>query len=308
MKNNFLIISNDKVVIDSKISKIRSEIKEKKLEIIKYDMTDTSISAVVEELDTFNFLSNCKMIICYNCSFIEGEVNKELKYLKEYLTNPSDNYLIMISSKISEKKEIKELLSKNVEIIESGISSEYLVKCHLDNFTMENKTVKYFVSYCLGNNEKILNELEKIKSYKSDDNDKNITSEDIDKIVIREYDDDIFDLVNAIARRNKDKTIELYKRLIQKEKDAINIIASISSQIRLLYSVKTLKEERLSVNAIASIVKVKPMAVSIALENCDNFSSKKLLSLLNTLSEIDYKSKSGNTSGNILFEIFLLNI
>ena len=81
MKHNFLIISDDKIVIDQKISKILSDIPFKEREIVKYDMSDTLISSMIEELDTYNFLSFCKVVICYNCAFLEGEVNKEIKYL-----------------------------------------------------------------------------------------------------------------------------------------------------------------------------------------------------------------------------------
>lgn len=309
MKNNYLIVSNDKVVIDNKVSKILSEINIKEIEIIKYDMSETTIPVIIEELDTYNFLSNCKMVICYNSAFIEGEVNKDLKILKNYVSNPSENYLVLVASKISDKKEIKELLSSGFEIIDSKISSEVLVKNNLKEFRMENKTVKYFVSYCLSNNEKILNELEKLKHYKADSPDKIITIEDIDKVVIKEYDEDIFDLVNAIAQRNKTKCFDIYFRIFQKEKDIVNIIASIASQLRILYNVKILSQKRISVDNIAKILKVKSGAVSIALNNCGNFSEKKLLYLLNELADIDYKTKSGQVpNSDIVFKTFLMSI
>jgi DNA polymerase-3 subunit delta len=228
--------------------------------------------------------------------------------LKNYINNPSDNYLVLVASKVSDKKEIKELLSNNIEIIDSGISSEVLVKNNLGKFKMENRTVKFLVSYCLGNNEKILNELEKIKQYKFFDNNDVITTDDIEMIAIKEYDDDIFDLVNAIVRKEKKKSFDIYFRLMKKEKDIINIVASVSSQIRLLYSVKILSEKRMSVESMAKMLNVKTRAVSIALENCYNFSEKKLLYLLNELADIDFKSKSGSYSNFLLFRNFLINI
>lgn len=309
MKNNYLIVSDDKIVIDNKISKILSEINIKGIEIIKYDMSEITIPSIIEELDTYNFLSSCKMVVCYNCTFIEGEVNKDLKLLKNYISNPSDNYLILVASKISDKKDIKEFLASGIEIIDSGISSEVLVKNNLKEFKMENRTVKYFVSYCLSNNEKILNELEKLKHYKADSSDKLITVEDIEKVVIKEYDEDIFDLVNAIAQRNKPKCFDIYFRISQKEKDIVNIVASIASQLRILYSVKVMSQGKLSIENMAKILKVKSGAVSIALNNCGNFSEKKLLFLLNELAEIDYKTKSGKISNSsTLFKTFLMSI
>lgn len=313
MKKNFLIISDDKIVIDNKIAKIMQEIDIKNKEIVKFDMEIVTIPDVLEELNTYNFLSDCKVVICYNSTFIEKDVPKDMakdfKKLREYIQNPSDNYLIMVAKSKSNKKEITELLT-NVEIIDSGISSELLVKNNLEDFKMENSTVKYFVNYCLRNNEKILNELQKIKCYKQDEN-RLITVDDINKIALREYDEDIFDLVNAIARCDRKNIFAIYKRLIKKEKDCTNIIASIAALLRRLYSIKILKKQKISVNEMARMLNVKTMAISLSLENCDNFTTKKLLKLLNELSSIDYANKTTNSSygeDNLAFELFLLSI
>ena len=307
MKNNIIIISDDKVTIDLTIKNIIKRINIKDLEIIKYDYPDTSIDYVLEDLNTYNLLASCKLIIYDNCSFLNKDIDKSLKELKQYIINPSNNYLIMINNSLSEKKEIKELLN-SVLLINDKISSDKLIIDNLEDLKMDNQTIKYFCNYCLNNNEKILNELDKIKNYKYDQDNKNVTIDDINNIVIKDYNDDIFDLVNAIIKNNKDRAFELYYRLIQKEKDTVNIIASVAGSIRNLYSVKTLNEKKYKQQEISDILGIKPYAVSIALENCNNYSSKKLLYLLNTLSDIDYKTKSGNGDANILFEIFLLNL
>lgn len=306
-KRNFLILSEDKVVIDAKINNILSNIKDHDSQLIKYDLEMTSLYNVIEELDTYDFLSNCKIVVCYNCSFLEGASNDDIKYLDKYLNNPSNNYLILVASKLSEKKEIKKLLV-NMEIVDSKFSSEILIKSRLNNFSMDNKTVKYFAEYCLYNNEKIINELDKIKLYKIDEENKNISINDINMLVAKDYDENVFDLVNAIAKRDNNKIFEIYYRIVKSEKDIVGLLAGISSQLRLLYCVKLLNDDRISVNEISKMLNVKFRAVTIALENCCNFSYKKLIMLLNDLSDLDYKIKSSDISSSLAFEMFLLKI
>ena len=106
MLHNYIIISDDKVTIDFKINELLAKIPYNEKEIIKYDMSITPISVVLEQLNTYNLLSECKIIICYNCNFLEGENCKDIANLKEYLINCSENYLIMIATKVSEKKEV----------------------------------------------------------------------------------------------------------------------------------------------------------------------------------------------------------
>ena len=92
MKNNIIIVSEDKVAIDLAIKDIIKKINIKDLDIIKYDYPLTTIDYVLEDLNTYNLLANCKLIIYENCSFLSKDADKSIKELKEYLNNPSDNY------------------------------------------------------------------------------------------------------------------------------------------------------------------------------------------------------------------------
>ena len=197
---------------------------------------------------------------------------------------------------------------KYLDVIDGRISSEILIKKNLDNFTMDNRTVRYLSSYCLGDNEKILNELQKIKCYKLNDEKKEITINDIDNLVIKNYDENVFDLVNAIVRRDKPLSFDILSRILQKQKDSVTIVASIASQIRLLYSIKTLKEDKVRESEMSSILGVKQGDISIASQNCDNFSSKKLLYLIDELAKIDLKSKSENIDSELLLKKFIFDI
>ena len=305
MKNNFLIESNDYVAISSKIENIIKDIKSK--EIIKYDLTITNFDTVLENLNTYNFLSDFKVVICYNTFFLTPGDYPELKELKKYLENPSDNYLILVTDSLSTKKEVKDLL-KYFDVIDCRISSEVLIKKNLGVFSMDNRTVRYFANYCLGNNEKILNELQKIKCYKLNDIKKEITINDIDNLVIKDYNENVFDIVNVIVRRDKTLAFDILSRILQKQKDSVTIIASIASQIRLLYSIKILKDDGIRESEMALILGVKQGAISIASQNCDNFSSKKLLYLINELAKIDLKSKSENIDSEFLLKQFIFDI
>ena len=73
---NYLILSEDEITIKSNIDKIIKESKFKDYELIKYDLTVNSINEVLEELDTYNFLTTNKIIVLYNstcsCSFSKG--------------------------------------------------------------------------------------------------------------------------------------------------------------------------------------------------------------------------------------------
>lgn len=305
-KNNYLIISNDKVVIDSKLNDIVKKIDAKEKEIIKMSLSEKTVDDFLDELNTYNFLCDIKIVILYDAYFIEGDTNydKELPKIEKYLEQDSDNVLILIAEKQSSKKNLSGILDK-LNILDTNISTESLIKNNLEGYKIDDRTTKYLIDTCHNNNERVLNELEKLKLYKIDE--KEINREDIDKIVIKEYDDSIFDLVNAISARNKTKALELYNRLIEKE-DGSLIVGAIASKLRMIYSVKVMRDKKLKVDEMAQILGVKNAAVSITLENCDNFSDNRLISLLKELSNIDIKSKSGGKNIDLYFRLFLMNI
>ena len=310
--NIYLIESTDIIVINKMINDILKKNNLDSNNIIRHNMQEVSIGAVTHELDTYNFLMDKKIIICDDCFFmsptrVKSAIEHDLKALKKYIENPNkDNYLIMICDRLSDKKEIKELITSNVTRMNANVNINDLIKDNLEDFSMSSVTINFLINYCLNDNEKILTELEKLKAYKYDE--KVITTEDITAIVIKDYDEDVFDLVNAVIKRNKNLAYEIYKRIMIKEKDTTLIVASISSNIRNMYSSKILMKDGMSVDNIALSLGVKPRAVTIALDNARMFSEKTLLSFLEKLADLDIKSKTGYGDSETLFEIFLLNL
>ena len=305
---NYLILSDDKVVIDNNINKIIKESKLKDYELIKYDLTECELDNVIEELDTNNFLSNNKVIVLYNAFFIEdSKESKSLLRIIKYLNNPNpDNIFVMIANKKRSGKDLDELLSK-VSLVQTELSPYDLIKNNLEDYKMDSKAIKELVDLSLNNNEKIINELNKLKMYRFDTPTKQITYEDVKNVVIEEFNDNAFDLVSAITNKNKEKAFDLYNRLIITTESTI-LVASIANKVKTLYQTKILSEEGLRANEIAETLNVKVGAINYALNECNNFSSKKLLKLLKDLSDIDYKSKSQNIDIDFLFKMFLLSL
>ena len=171
---------------------------------------------------------------------------------------------------------------------------------------MDFKTIKYLISYCDNDNERILNELEKLKCYKLEE--KEITINDIDEAVIKLTGDNIFNLIDAIVAKNKSRAYSITQELINKGEDISKIIIMTSDQFRLMYQVKSLLKEGYNQESIASKLKIHPYRVKLAIEKGYNYSSKTLLSNLDYFFNLDYMIKSGNNNPKLVFELFLANL
>lgn len=300
--NSYLIISSDKINIDSNIQEILKEIKDD-YDLIKYNGENDLLESAVEELDIPNLFSNKKVVI-FN-GFENIDKDSDISILIKYLENPSENHLILVGDSV--KKSVLSKISNNLNIIEKELTSADLIKKNLTGYKMDSDTIAYFVDYCLGNNEKLLNELKKLQILKVDDKDKTITIDDIKENVIRDFEDDPFLLPNAISKKDKQKAIEIFNRLSSKEKEPVKILGTISHQIRTLYIAKVLSKT-MSVQEISEFTGQKNYPITLAINNSQNFTEKELLDMLEALSDIDIKSKSEYGNMDLLFELFIIGL
>ena len=303
MHKLYLLEGDNSFLINKEITKI---IDNKDLEIIRFDLENNTIDDVIETLDTYDMFGKQKLVMVSNPIFLNNVVESFSidKFIK-YLNNPSDNILILISNKINKRlKLVKDILPyfNYIELKELNIYD--FIKSNLNNYKMDNITINYFINRVGNNYHTIENELNKLKLLKEDT--KIITKEDIDLICKKNIQDSIFDLIDFILSKQKDKVIDLYNHFINNGTEVFGILILLSNQIRLIYNVKVLS--KYNDFEIANILDVKEYPVKLARNKGLRYSKKELLDLLYNLGNMDEDIKSGKQLPNISFLSFILNM
>ncbi len=292
--NNYLIISSDEITISLTIDKI---IKDNSItEVIKYDLVSSPLDKLIEDLDTFSLFSNKKVVIGYNAYFLSSTKAKTIEQdttsLEKYLSNPSENILILVTEKVDNKKKITKLITEKSKVISSDIKIEDVIKNNLDGYKMDNYTISYLVNYCNNDNSKIMNELNKLKSYKLED--KIILKEDIDNIVMKSFSDNVFSLIDAIAKRNKVKAYSLYQELINNGEDINKIVALLEDQYRMMYNGRLLlKDYNNNYDQVAELLGIHPFRFRKAIEASFNYSLDDLFNFLKRICDVEISIKTG---------------
>ena len=174
----------------------------------------------------------------------------------------------------------------------------------LKDYNIDYKTIKLFIDR-VGNNPLIIrSEINKIKIYKG--NDKNITDEDIINLTTKLIEIEIFKLIDYIVRKNKEKALELYYEMLKMNEEPIKIIVILANQFRIMYQSKELLKKGYSEKDIASILKIHPYRVKLAIQNSRNYTSETLLKHLNDLADIDVGIKTGTLNKDLALELFIL--
>lgn len=310
MSNFYLLYGEDNAVIDNEINKIIKKLNIK--DIIKYSFDSTDVETVLEDASTISMFAPKKIIILEDCNFFKANKTiDKIELLENYLEHYNPNsYLIFIinSEKIDTRKKIYKELKKNALIVECKKGDNNYLINYVEEYLKENsynlEDINYFLKQVGNNIDNIKNELDKLFMYKLAD--KNITNADIDKITIKDMENDIFELTDAIIARDINKSLMLLEEFLNKNYDEIQIIMLLASQFRFLFQVKRLMNKNKRYDEIAKILEVNPYRVKFTIKKLYSYSETMLLEYIKKLAQMDQNIKLGLMNKRLALELFII--
>ncbi len=136
----------------------------------------------------------------------------------------------------------------------------------------------------------IINEVSKLVAYK---NKEVITEDDVKNMVSKKFDDNIFNLVDAIGSKNPKLALKYLDEQIENGVDANYLLAMIVYQFRNLVFVKLMDEEGIPMKSMGSTAKMHPFVLRKTLSQVRRFTSIGLRKIYLKLLEVDIDLKSG---------------
>lgn len=303
----YLLYGTKEFQINEEIKKICKNIDE--MNISRYDLTNDLLSLAIEDAQTLSLFEDKKVVIIENADMFTGSTSKDSEIVQKYLDNINENttlIFIVHNDKLDTRKKITKLIKEKGKVLEYNdeLDTISLVRKLFKGYNIDYKTINLFIDR-IGNNPLIIqNEINKIKIYKG--NDKNITDEDILNLTIKLIEIDIFKLIDYIVKKDKEKALELYYEMLKMNEEPIKIVVILANQFRIIYQAKELFKKGYSEKDIASILKIHPYRVKLAIQNGRNYTSKTLLKYLNDLANIDIGIKTGTLNKDLALELFIL--
>ncbi len=183
-----------------------------------------------------------------------------------------------------------EFLKKDFVLVDANRMDKELVKKLITAYLakiskkIDADAMDELIESCNGYLTRIMNELNKLVCFDLDS--ENITKESVDKLVNKDIEFSVFELTEALSKKDGDKAIRLLKLM---EKDQ-GVFALISNQFRRLFyaSISDLTNAEL-----AGLLGVKEFAVMKARQLAKGFSKAQLKKICSLLEEMDYAVKSG---------------
>ena len=310
--NSYLLESEDSLSLQTERDYIIHENHFEDAVINTYDMEEVPLENALEDLDTYGFLSDKKVIVIENIEVLKyDDFKKDFEHLFLYIKNPNpDNLLILESNKLNNTLKVTKELKKICKYIEISIDIKSYIKNAFKGYKIDTNTMNLLEEYCLGDYSKIANECLKLKNYKMDD--KIITKEDVIELVPKKLGDSkdlTFAFSRSLGLRDREDALRKYLELLSFDLEPISIIGLLASQVRITYQVKLLEKERLSDKDIAATLGEKSdYRIRKTRELTKYYTEEELLKLMQELADMDYKMKTEDVDGNHLIEMFILNI
>ena len=289
-----------------------------------FDMKEASYDEVELDLVSLPFFADEKIVILDHLLDVttakkRNLTDEDLKQFENYLENPSESTRLVIfaEGKLDSKRRLVKLLKRDAQIIEATTPKEQEVKRYFASqaqelgLQFEGDSLDQLLlksGYDFGELQK---NIALLQAYKEDGQ---ITLEDIEEVVPKSLQDNIFDLTQMILKCQIDQARNLVKDLRLQGEDEIKLIAILLSQFRMYSQVKIFSEEGQSESQIVASLsdlsgrKVNPYQVKFALRDSRRLSLSFLKQAMMTFIEADYAIKSGTYEKDYLFDLALLKV
>ena len=289
-----------------------------------FDMKETAYAEVELDLVSLPFFADEKIVILDH--FVDVTTAKkryltddELQSFEGYLSAPLETtrLIVIAEGKLDSKRRIVKLLKRDAQLLEATELKEQELRAHfaeeikslglaIDSQAFDQLLIKSGFDFS-----EIQKNLEFLKTYKGASS---ITISDIEEAIPKTLQDNLFDLIQMILKKQIDSARSLVKDLRLQGEDEIKLLAILLSQFRIYTQVKLLKQEGRTESQIVSDLseltgrKVNPYQVKFALRDSRGISLSYLEQALCLLIDTDFQMKSGTYEKDYLFDLALLKL
>ncbi len=321
----YLFTGIEKYLIDKTIDMLREKYIDKSFETLNYvvlDGKDIDFDNILDACETLPFMAEKKLVIIKDINEVMENKGTDFdKRLGEYISK-LDHYLTLIiidkSNSLNKTSNIYKAVKKLGGVVEfNKLKGRDLNAWVEKKFKEYNKNISYgnisyFIqssSYNTYNSLNTLydleNEILKIVNYTQE---KEISKEDIDLVLSRTLDTNIFNLLSYLNRRDSEAALRTFNELYISNEPVQRILAMIIRQIRLMLSYKLYRERGDTEGSIQKKLQIKDYEFKRISKESSSFSKEYLLQALELILRLDIKQKTSSQDEKLALEMLIIQL
>lgn len=311
----YIISGSDSYLIDQKLNEIIKQNKD--ADVIKVDASGKTFSyyEVLDSIGSVGLFASSSIVLVKDPSILKRKVENDLsvEQLIEYCKKPIyENVLVFYTYENDFKKTLKAYkdISKNADVIELKVDPKNFYSLCLDvakkySFKLDNNCFNIVYKACNNSLALFKQNMDILELYPD-----KITQDVVDTLLISSNEENVFNLINALTNKKVSDSIYYAKRILSNDSNINGLISLLAGQLRFLYEVSFWSKTDSNPNYIADKMDVKSVyRIQKALESLRYLRGNEIMSLLDKLANLDYKSKVNSDYDDTLkLELFIVGM
>ncbi len=269
-------------------------------------------AAIMDAVETLPFFHDKRLVLVRNSGFFcKGTAKDEGEHLLDFMENlPESACLVFVEEKAEKNIRLYKAVAKYGQVVELKPLTEkemmvWLKKsCGKEGVVLSDAIAIYLLRTTDNRMDNLEREISKLIAYKEGAGE--ITKEDVDAVCSVSLEAKIFDLVRAVADRQAERAVSLYRRLLLQKESPYMVLALITRQFRLILESALLSKEGLPNGEIAKRLEIRDFAVRDYLKQSKDFRKEQLETALMDCLQTDLDIKSGKIGEELAVEILLI--
>ena len=273
-----------------------------------YEGKDVPVTEIIDLAETMPFLAERRVIFLSDSGLFKSGGEQ----MAQYLEAPNETtFFVFTESEVDKRSKLFKTVSSKGCAVEFTAQDETTLKRWIggllakEGLKITESTVLLFLSKTGTDMENIQTELEKLISYCLGKG--VVTSEDVETICTTRLQDRIFDMTEAVARKQTSAALSLYYDLLALKVSPLQILSMLARQYNLMLQAKELKKRGLPDREIASKIGVPPFVVSKYLSQASKYKSSELRNALERCAQADQDVKTGLMNDKMSVELIILS-
>lgn len=273
-----------------------------------YEGKDVPVGEIIDLAETMPFLADRRVILLSDTGLFKSGGEK----LAEYLCAPnSTTFFVFTESEVDKRSKLFKTVSSKGCAVEFTAPDETTLKQWIasvlakEGKKITDRTAHLLLTKTGTDMQNIRMELEKLISYCMDRD--VITDADVETVCTTRITDRIFDMMEAVARHQTDRALDLYYDLLALKIAPLHVLTMIARQYNHLLQTKEMKFRGIKDRDIASKLGVPPFAVGKYASQASLYKSSELKKALEACVDSDYRVKTGQLNDRMAVELLILS-
>lgn len=321
IENCYFIYSYDLKLVLNFLDKVRlhnviEEFKDFNYSSFKYEV-NFDFENLFEICNTIPMMQEKRIVVLENCLFLklDGDKKEQIEKLKELISNLPKECVLICYYIYQEQDKNKDVLSsfqklgqicKINELRGEDFYKEVknILKKH--KVEIDNSLFVYFCNRVSNDFFHIENEVLKLKMFL---NGRKVSKDDIDEVVSRSFEHNVFLFVNAVLDKNLKSSLKNFKELMQNGKEFDYIFSMINNQFIKFLDVSIFIKSGLTSKDIIKRTKINQYVLNNFLRFSKKYSIREIFGIIVGFTDMYCKSRS-DSGFDILYEFerYIVNI